>query len=102
MNKIHQFRRILYFPIKDLNCTRSLVNHLVTSPNDAVILPYIDHPGPLSSEILSKDFRSLTICEPHPDIREQFKVSLEQPQVMTMLQSSLSNRFVGCSLIWYL
>ena len=67
--------RVIYFSLKNREAARNLVGHLIKSPRDSVILPYIDHPGPLSSEILSTDFNSLTVCERNPEIRSIFHVS---------------------------
>lgn len=63
--------RLIYFSIKEPHAARSLVNHLVQKSSDSIILPYADN-GPISKEILSRDFRSLTVCEPDTDLRHDF------------------------------
>lgn len=67
--------RVIYFLIKDPKAANSLVNHLVTTPKDVIILPFIDHPGPISQEILSRNFRSLSVCERDPELNQKFDVS---------------------------
>lgn len=78
MSKNVQFllHRVIYYTLKSPIATKSLVNHLIQSPNDSIVLPFIDHPGPLSKEILSKQFGSLTICERDDSTREKFSVSI--------------------------
>lgn len=69
--------RALFFPPKNPGDLKMIVDQLIKSPQDSVILPYIDTPGPLSDEITSRNFRSLTVCEHDPETREKFKVSLQ-------------------------
>jgi hypothetical protein len=68
--------RVIYFSIKDHQAAKSVVDHLLTTPKDIIILPFIDYPGPISREILSRDFRSLSICERDPDLNQKFNVSV--------------------------
>lgn len=68
-------RRVVYFTVKNPIAARSVVNHLIKKPNDSIILPFIDYPGPIAREILSKEFGSLTVCETEDETREKFRVS---------------------------
>lgn len=67
--------RVVYFTIKNPVAAKSLTNHLIKSPKDKILIPFVDHPGPLSNEILSKQFGSLTVCERDDAVREKFSVS---------------------------
>uniref|UniRef100_A0A6G1SP28 Uncharacterized protein n=1 Tax=Aceria tosichella TaxID=561515 RepID=A0A6G1SP28_9ACAR len=70
--------RVIYFLIKDPRAANSVVNHLITTPKDVVILPFIDHPGPIARELLSKNFRSLTVCERDPELNQQFNAYVKK------------------------
>lgn len=67
--------RLIFYPPKNPTDLRIITDSLVRSSKDSIVLPYIDTPGPLSDEILSKDFKSLTVCEKEDSTRELFKVS---------------------------
>lgn len=67
--------RVVYFTIKNLEAAKRVADHLIKTPNDSIILPFIDHPGPTSEEILKRKFGFLTICERNKSIRESFEVS---------------------------
>lgn len=68
--------RVIYFSIRNQKAAESLAKHLIKSSNDSIILPFIDFPGPISKEILSRKFKSLTVCERDAELRQRFHVSL--------------------------
>lgn len=47
---------------------------MICNKNDCIILPYIDHPGPLADAILSREFKSLTVLERDKTVVDAFKV----------------------------
>lgn len=67
--------KVFYFTINNNLAAERVVNLLISSKNDCIILPFIDHPGPMSKQILARDFKSLTVCENDSDRRSLFKVS---------------------------
>lgn len=67
--------RLVYFSIINSPAAKSLASHLVKSADDSIILPFTDHPGPITEAILSRPFKSLTVCERDPALRESFAVS---------------------------
>lgn len=69
---------VIYFHLKDAKAANRIVNHLVTSPKDSILLPFSDYPGPLTREILSRKFKSLTVCERDSQARHRFQVSLQK------------------------
>lgn len=74
-NAVWFVNRVIYFLIRDPKAANSVVNHLLKTPQDTVILPFTDHPGPISQELLSRDFKALTVCERDPDLSDKFDVS---------------------------
>lgn len=67
--------RVVYFSMKDCSAVKSLTNQLISTPKDSIILPFTDHPGPITSEILSRNFTSLTVCERDQETQQIFHVS---------------------------
>lgn len=65
--------RVVYFTIKNPIVAKRLVDRLVTSSTDSIILPFADHPGPISQEILTREFSSLTVCERDDTSRDKFQ-----------------------------
>lgn len=67
--------KVIYFTISNNSAAERVINFLVKSKNDCIILPFIDYPGIMSKQILTRDFRSLTLSERDDDRRSLFKVS---------------------------
>lgn len=68
--------KVIYFSVRQPEAAKRLASLLVKSPNDSLILPFLDYPkGPLSKEILCRDFKSLTVCERDEETRQLFHVS---------------------------
>lgn len=67
--------RVAYFSMKDYNAVKSLTNRLISTPEDSIILPFTDYPGPITDEILSREFASFTVCERHQETKKKFQVS---------------------------
>lgn len=67
--------RVVYFSMKDSSAVKRLTNRLISTPKDSIILPFTDYPGPLTSEILSRKFASLTVCERDQEAQQIFHVS---------------------------
>lgn len=64
----------IYTPIQ-LEACRKIANYLVESATDSVILPFSDYPNPLVKEVISRNFRALSISEPEEEKKSQLKVS---------------------------
>lgn len=64
------------YVIKKRDAAQQLAKTLIESPNDCIITPFSDYPGPMISELLTKKFSSLTVCEPNSDKRKELTVSI--------------------------
>lgn len=69
--------RVVYFSMKDSSAVKNLTSRLISTPEDSIILPFTDHPGPVTDEILSREFASLTVCERHQETKKIFHVSFD-------------------------
>lgn len=69
-------RSLLRYVIKKRDAAHQLAKTIVESPNDCIITPFSDYPGPMISELLSMKFSSLTVCEPSSDKRQDLTVSI--------------------------
>lgn len=68
--------KYVYFTLKCRDAASRWANALIKTPNDSIILPFSDYPGPMVSEILAQRIGSLTICEPDDVNRETIQVSM--------------------------
>lgn len=68
-------RSLLRYVIKKRDAAHQLAKIIVENPNDCLITPFSDYPGPMISELLSVKFSSLTVCEPSHDKRQDLIVS---------------------------
>lgn len=67
--------KVIHFNIVNKFAAERVINLLVTSKNDCLILPFIDYPGPICKQILTRDFKSLTVCDHDGERRNLLKVS---------------------------
>lgn len=68
-------KSLTYYSLNNPKAARRLANQLISDKNDCIILPYIDHPGPLTDAILEHEFKNLTVLERQESVVNSFKVS---------------------------
>lgn len=69
----------IFLTLKCRDTANKLFKAMIETPNDSVILPFSDYPGPMLNAILSQTIGSLTVCEPQANRRECLQVILNNP-----------------------